>query len=391
MLFRYLSRLGLILLMLMSSTLSAAPITFNLENTAGPVTQDNFKGKYILLAIGYTSCPDICPTTLYEYANMLKQLHKPEALAPLFVSIDPVHDTAETMQAYTQYFDKRIIGLTGTMDNIKALTQQLGATFGYRLNGKRVEIPTKDSGYTVYHSALIYLLDPKGELLDVYDYQIGADDLAVALNKVLDNPTTPALHGTHQDHAMGTATKEVSHTQEVQQDTHTNPSEETLAASTAQGTQGKNTTANHASNHNSEQCPLPKGFTALEQDVQLKDIYPEVKQDKVALLNLWALWCAPCRIELPLLNQFAKESQNMSVYALNLGDKKADIQAHFDKNHVQSLATHSTSDSRLLKKLGGKGLPFNALFVNGKQIAYKNGIIEETQSLSQFAECVAQH
>lgn len=365
MLFRYLSRLGLTLLMLMSSTLSAAPITFTLENTAGPVTQDNFKGKYILLAIGYTSCPDICPTTLYEYANMLKQLHKPEALAPLFVSIDPVHDTAETMQAYTQYFDKRIIGLTGTMDNIKALTQQLGATFGYRLNGKRVEIPTKDSGYTVYHSALIYLLDPKGELLDVYDYQIGADDLAVALNKVLDNPTTPASHGTpsHQDHAMATT----------------------------QGTQGTDTTAKHASNRNSEQCPLPKGFTALEQDVQLKDIYPEVKQDKVALLNLWALWCAPCRIELPLLNQFAKESQNMSVYALNLGDKKADIQAHFDKNHVQSLATHSTSDSRLLKKLGGKGLPFNALFVNGKQVAYKNGIIEETQSLSQFAECMAQH
>lgn len=371
MLVRFLSRLCLCLLLMVGVAAHARPISFDLENTQGKVTQADFPGKYMLLALGYTSCPDICPTTLYEFAATLKQLKTPEAIVPIFVSIDPVHDTAQTMQSYAHYFDDRIIGLTGSMDKIKDLTKQLGATFGYRLNGKKVDIPTKGSGYTVYHSSLIYLINPNHELVDVFDYQIGADDLAAAINKTL------ATHSAAQDsknqpsHAENASALPVADT----------PHSATPAA------------AHHDTLSNTQKttaCPLPDGFTSLIQDIDLKDIYPEPTKQKVVLLNLWATWCAPCRIELPILDKFTQETQDLSIYTLNLGNKKEDIEELFQHNNIHHLPKHSVQGTRLLKQLGGKGLPFNALFVNGKQIAIKHGIIEETTSLSAFAQCINQ-
>lgn len=183
--FRLFVCLFLTLSMLVGTHTYARQISFDLENTQGKVTQADYPNKYLLLSLGYTSCPDICPTTLYEYAATLKQLKQPDAIVPIFVTIDPINDTAETLLSYTEYFDKRIVGLTGSMANIKTLTDQLGATFGYRLDGKRIDTPEKGTPYTVYHTSLIYLINPEGQLVDVFDYQIGADDLAATLNKVL--------------------------------------------------------------------------------------------------------------------------------------------------------------------------------------------------------------
>ena len=80
---------------------------------------------------------------------------------------------------------KRIVGLTGSKENIKELATQLGATYGYQINGQAVEDPVPGTGYAVYHSAYIYLIDPNRELVDVFDYQIGADSLTEALDAVL--------------------------------------------------------------------------------------------------------------------------------------------------------------------------------------------------------------
>jgi len=163
----------------------ARDITFDLRDTNGPVTQKSYPGKYLLLAIGYTSCPDICPTTLYEYGLVMKALKNPDAIQPIFVTIDPVSDDVERLNTYTRFFDERIVGLTGEMKNIQALADQLGATFGYRMDGKKVDNPKPGMSYTVYHSALIYLIDPDRKLMDVFDYQIGAKGLTEALDKVL--------------------------------------------------------------------------------------------------------------------------------------------------------------------------------------------------------------
>lgn len=176
----------LVIFSLSSLNAKAETIHFDLFDPNGPVTQDSYPGKFLLLAIGYSSCPDICPTTLYEYGYAMKHLKHADHLQPLFVTIDPVNDEINRLNAYTQYFDERIIGLSGDMENIEALARQLGATFGYRLDGRRISHPEPGMAYTVYHSAMIYLINPEGELVDVFDYQIGGDDLVQSVDAHLE-------------------------------------------------------------------------------------------------------------------------------------------------------------------------------------------------------------
>ena len=366
-----------ICLIMMSNLSHAKQITFDLEDIHGRVTQDSYPDKYLLLAVGYTSCPDICPTTLYEYGLAMKAIKHPEKIVPIFVSIDPVNDTAESMHAYTNYFDERIVGLTGKMENIKDLAKQLGATFGYRLNGKKVDMPTKGTSYTVYHSALIYLINPNRELIDVYDYQIGDKGLTEALDKVLSDNSSPETKSitSSADTSLPKEEKAVP----------TSAPATTTAASHVENTQSTDTLSNKQ-----QACELPKGFTEHKQDILLKDVYPQAKDTPVALVNLWALWCAPCRIELPILNNFASTEKNLPLYTINLGDKEEDIDKLFAEQKLSALNHYSVKGLSLLRQLGGKGLPFNALFVQGKQVAIKNGIIEETESLTTYAQCIIQ-
>lgn len=163
----------------------ARQISFDLQDDKGQVTQASYPGKYLLMAIGFTSCPDICPTTLYEYGMVMKALKHPDAIQPIFVTIDPLNDDVKRLNAYTRFFDERIVGLGGDPKNIKALVDQLGATYGYRMDGRKVNDPQPGDGYTVYHSALIYLVGPDRRLLDVFDYQIGAEGLTARLDQVL--------------------------------------------------------------------------------------------------------------------------------------------------------------------------------------------------------------
>ncbi|MDO5103778.1 MAG: SCO family protein [Lautropia sp.] len=180
------------LMVFASGVASARQISFELQDDKGVVTHESYPGKYLMLAIGFTSCPDICPTTLYEYAGVMQSLKNPDAIQPIFVTIDPVNDDPARLNAYTRFFDERIVGLGGDRKNIKALVDQLGATYGYRKDGKRLESPEQGDGYTVYHSALIYLISPDRELVDVFDYQIGSEGLTEALDKVLGEPSKPA-------------------------------------------------------------------------------------------------------------------------------------------------------------------------------------------------------
>ena len=163
-------------------------IHFDLESVKGKVTQDAFPGKYLLLAIGYSSCPDICPTTLFEFGEVMQALKNPDAIVPVFVTIDPVNDSPERLDQYVRFFDERIVGLTGSMKNIRALSDILGATFGYRLDGKKLENPEPGVPYSVYHSALIYLIGPDRKLVDVFDYQVGPEGLTQELDRVLGEP-----------------------------------------------------------------------------------------------------------------------------------------------------------------------------------------------------------
>ena len=152
-----------------------------------PVTDADapFADKYLLVAFGFTSCPDVCPTTLYEFGEMLKKVKEPDVIQPVFISIDPLRDNSKVLNQYTNYFSPRIIGLTGDMPTIEATAKRFNATFGYRFQGKKVTPPDLPEGYTVYHSTMIYLLSPKREMIDVFDYQSGADKLARDIEKAI--------------------------------------------------------------------------------------------------------------------------------------------------------------------------------------------------------------
>lgn len=152
-----------------------------------PVTDADapFADKYLLVAFGFTSCPDVCPTTLYEFGEMLKKVKEPDVIQPVFISIDPLRDNSKVLNQYTNYFSPRIIGLTGDMPTIEATAKRFNATFGYRYQGKKVTPPDLPQGYTVYHSTMIYLLSPKREMIDVFDYQSGADKLARDIEKAI--------------------------------------------------------------------------------------------------------------------------------------------------------------------------------------------------------------
>lgn len=150
-----------------------------LDNTGKTVTQKDFPNQYQLIAFGFTHCPDVCPTTLFDFKQVLANMQNPERLQTIFITIDPHRDTPELLAKYTGYFDKRILALGGERAAIDATVENFNATYGYQIDGKKVDpdnIPV-DKQYLVFHSTLIYLLDKEGKLLDVFDYQSGHKQL----------------------------------------------------------------------------------------------------------------------------------------------------------------------------------------------------------------------
>lgn len=152
---------------------------FELVDTAGvTVTPESLAGKWALLFFGFTRCPDVCPTTLIDMGQLLELLG-PEAdnLQPVFVTVDPEWDTQERMTDYMKNFDPRIAGLTGSMDRIREAAKNYSVFFR--------KVPLEDDGYTIDHSAALYLLNPEGVYVRPYSWQDGSEALAEKLTAVM--------------------------------------------------------------------------------------------------------------------------------------------------------------------------------------------------------------
>ncbi|MBN9438516.1 MAG: SCO family protein [Bosea sp.] len=138
---------------------------FALTTTEGKtLTDKDLRGAPFLVFFGFTHCPDICPTKLFEISEVLRAAGtKGEKLRALFISVDPERDTVETLKSYLGSFDPRIIGLTGDRAAIDA------AIKAYRGYSKKV--PLKDGDYTMDHTALVYLMDKNGGFVGAFNIE----------------------------------------------------------------------------------------------------------------------------------------------------------------------------------------------------------------------------
>jgi len=152
---------------------------FTLVSTNGEtVTDQSFRGKWLLIFFGYTSCPDLCPTALTNVSVALEKFGADTSqLQPLFVTVDPQRDTREVMANYLKSFDSRILGLTGTQAQIDNVIKE------YRLYVALQKSGTSGDDYPVEHSAYIYLMDPEGKFVNVIEGKEDGDAIAAWLRK----------------------------------------------------------------------------------------------------------------------------------------------------------------------------------------------------------------
>ncbi|MBL4615345.1 MAG: SCO family protein [Magnetovibrio sp.] len=138
------------------------------------ITDDDYRGRFMLITFGYTYCPDICPTNLVNMSEALSELgDRADQVVPLFVTVDPTRDTAKRLRDYVDHFDKRIIGLTGPQQMIDSITSRYKVVS----NIHRPEGWTEGE-YTVDHTASIFLMDPNGEFLVKFAHGMDPVDMA---------------------------------------------------------------------------------------------------------------------------------------------------------------------------------------------------------------------
>lgn len=142
------------------------------------VTDETFKGEPMLIFFGFTHCPDICPTTLFEMSQLFEALG-PDArkVQGLFVTVDPERDTPEVMKSYIGSFHPSIQGLTGTPEQVAQIVK------AYRAYAQKV--PGKDGDYTMNHTAIVYLMDKNGSFVMPFDLKRSPADAAAALRPYL--------------------------------------------------------------------------------------------------------------------------------------------------------------------------------------------------------------
>ncbi len=148
------------------------------DQNSKPITDQDMKGHPFLVFFGFTHCPDVCPTTLFDISEMLRALG-PEAkdIRALFVTVDPERDTPAVLKDYLSSFDPRIIGVTGDPDSIAAVEK------AYRVYAKK--IPLEDGNYTMDHTAIVYLMDKDGRFVAPFNLKRRPQEAAADLKRYL--------------------------------------------------------------------------------------------------------------------------------------------------------------------------------------------------------------
>jgi protein SCO1/2 len=158
-------------------TASAIGGPFTLIDQNGKtITDADFKGRPFLVFFGYTHCPDVCPTTLFDLSEVLRALGgDADKTQALFISVDPERDTPAVMKDYLASFDPHLRGATGDPDQVAA------AEKAYRVYAKKV--PTANGDYSMDHTALVYLMDKQGRFVAPFNLKRSPADSAADLRR----------------------------------------------------------------------------------------------------------------------------------------------------------------------------------------------------------------
>lgn len=146
------------------------------------VTSEDFRGRFQLVAFGFTSCPDVCPTTLLEMKQILETLgDKARRLQPVFITVDPERDTAEVLREYTGAFHPAILGLTGKPELVRRAADH------FKVRYQKVREPgAPPQSYTMDHTAGMFLVGPDGRLLAKFAYATPAADIAGRIEALME-------------------------------------------------------------------------------------------------------------------------------------------------------------------------------------------------------------
>ncbi|UYZ06423.1 cytochrome oxidase assembly protein Sco [Agrobacterium salinitolerans] len=165
----------------MVETAYGVPFQLTAQN-GQPITEKAFQGKPTALFFGFTHCPEVCPTTLFELNGWMEKVDPAgDRLQAYFVSVDPERDTPEIMQQYVSNVSKRITGITGPADKIAETLK------GYRIYAKKVLVDEKDPNgdYTMDHTASVILLDANGRFAGTIAYGENPDVAEQKLQNLL--------------------------------------------------------------------------------------------------------------------------------------------------------------------------------------------------------------
>ncbi|MDX8445059.1 SCO family protein [Mesorhizobium captivum] len=153
-----------------------APFTL-IDQKKAPITEAAFRGHPSVVFFGFTHCPEVCPTTLFEMAGWLKTMgDSGKNLNAYFVTVDPERDTPEIINSYVSNFSDRITGITGDPDKVHAMAKAFGIYW------KKVD--TGDGDYTMDHTASVLLLNAKGEFAGTIAYGESADAAIAKLKRL---------------------------------------------------------------------------------------------------------------------------------------------------------------------------------------------------------------
>ena len=154
---------------------------FTLQSSKGPVSLEDFRGQVVLLYFGFVNCPGVCPASMAVYRRALEQLTaaEREQVQPLLVTIDPERDSLAEIDAFVDYFNSNIIGLSGELADIKTVAAQYGAFF------EKADAEDSELAYVFDHVSRYYVIDQNGVLVDAMRHSTTANELRARIRSLL--------------------------------------------------------------------------------------------------------------------------------------------------------------------------------------------------------------